>query len=488
MTWDRPEVLVAHSKMWPELVPRIAAEIEVRQSDTIADLDPAVRAGVEVLVGYQFPPGCLDLLPNLRWLHLTGTGTDHLAAAGLRPGTLVTNAARVPVEAVAEYAVAGLFMLLKDLAQLTENFSVVGTGANHALRGDADPGDVTGRANGTTGATGADDTTGTTRQAGAGDTAGTTRQAGAGGATGDARQAGAADTAGTTGQAGAGVTAGDARQAGAGDTAGTTRQAGAGVTAGATGQAGGGDSAGDVGRAAGTASGAGAAGQISHTAGTAADASCAAGTAGEAGGSGPAGGAVRAMGARPAWYTGRAVMLDGATVLVLGGGRIGRAVVRRLSALGARCIAVTRSGRNQVPLAVKTVGVAALPAIANEVDHVVGCLPATDQPLVDKAVLAALPSHAALVNVGRASTVDEEALYEALRSKRIRGAFLDVHRTEPLPDDDPAWSVPNLVVSPHRAFAFPGEPAEVARTFLDNLADLRAGRTPRDAVNLGEEQ
>ncbi|CAL9419672.1 Glyoxylate_hydroxypyruvate reductase A [Actinosynnema sp. ALI-1.44] len=440
VTWDRPEVLVAHSKMWPELVPRIAAEIEVRQSDAIADLDPAVRAGVEVLVGYQFPPGCLDLLPNLRWLHLTGTGTDHLAAAGLRPGTLVTNAARVPVEAVAEYAVAGLFMLLKDLAQLTENFSVVGTGGSNALRGDADPGDVTGRAAGTTGQAGADDTTATTGQAGAGHTTATTGQAGAG------------HTTATTGQAGAG------------------------------------DSAGDVGRTAGTTGQVGATGQISHTAGTAAEASHAAGTAGAAGGSGPAGGAVRAIGARPAWYTGRAVMLDGATVLVLGGGRIGRAVVRRLSALGARCIAVTRSGRNQVPLAVKTVGVEALPAIANEVDHVVGCLPATDQPLVDKAVLAALPSHAAFVNVGRASTVDEEALYEALRSKHIRGAFLDVHRTEPLPDDDPAWTVPNLVVSPHRAFAFPGEPAEVARTFLDNLADLRAGRTPRDAVNLGEEQ
>lgn len=180
-------------------------------------------------------------------------------------------------------------------------------------------------------------------------------------------------------------------------------------------------------------------------------------------------------------------MLDGATVLVLGGGRIGRAVVRRLSALGARCIAVTRTGRTPVPLAVKTVGVGQVLDVAAEADHIVGCLPATEQPVVDKAVLAALPPHAAFVNVGRASTVDEEALYEALRAQSIRGAFLDVHRIEPLPDDDPAWRVPNLVISPHRAFAFPGEPAEVARTFLDNLADLRAGRTPRDAVNLGEE-
>ncbi|MBW4722012.1 NAD(P)-dependent oxidoreductase [Saccharothrix obliqua] len=306
MSWDRPDVLVAHSKMAPALVPGIEAEVPVRRAESVADLAPAERAAVEVLVGYQFPAGVLGLLPNLRWVHLTGTGTDHLAAAGLTPGVLVTNSARVPVESVAEYAVAALFALLKDFAELPS---------------------------------------------------------------------------------------------------------------------------------------------------------------------------------RPPWYTSRAVMLDGSTVLVPGGGgRIGRAVIRRLSALGARCVAVTRDGRCPVPLAYRTVPAARLAEAAGDADHVVCCLPATPEPLLDKEVLAALPPHAALVNVGRASAVDEGALHDALRAGELRGAFLDVHRTEPLPATDPAWSVPNLVVSPHRAFAFPGEPAEVARTFLENLADLRAGRPARDAV------
>lgn len=57
---------------------------------------------------------------RLRWLHLTGTGTDHLAAAGLRPDVLVTTSARVPVDAVAEYAVAGLLQLAKDLGDEQE--------------------------------------------------------------------------------------------------------------------------------------------------------------------------------------------------------------------------------------------------------------------------------------------------------------------------------------------------------------------------------
>lgn len=62
---------------------------------------------------YQFPVDALAQLPRLRWLHLTGSGADHLAAAALADGVLVTNSARVPVEPVAEYAVSALLILLK---------------------------------------------------------------------------------------------------------------------------------------------------------------------------------------------------------------------------------------------------------------------------------------------------------------------------------------------------------------------------------------
>lgn len=158
------------------------------------------------------------------------------------------------------------------------------------------------------------------------------------------------------------------------------------------------------------------------------------------------------------WYTSLASMLHASTVLVVGAGRIGRAVVRRLAALGAHCVAVTRTGAIPVEDADRTVGVDALIDAAASADHVVCCLPGTTETanLVDKDVLAVLPPHAVLVNVGRAATVEDAALHEALRSGALRGALLDVHRVEPLPSDDPAWTVPNLVVSPHRAFAFPG--------------------------------
>ncbi|WP_248510584.1 NAD(P)-dependent oxidoreductase [Streptomyces sp. D2-8] len=263
---------------------------------------------VDVVVGYQFPPGSLSDLPNLRWLHLTGTGTDHLAAAGLSPDVLVTTSARVPVDAVAEYAVTGLLHVLKGLPDL-------------------------------------------------------------------------------------------------------------------------------------------------------------------------------AAGHQNDWYTSDALMLSGSRVAVVGTGRIGRAVLQRLSALGAHTAAVTRPGRNsRIPGADRHVPSSQLASEASTFDHMILCLPGgpDTRRLISRQVLDALPEHATVVNVGRAETLDTDALYAALREGRLRGAFLDVHDTEPLPADDPAWRVPGLVVSPHRAFAFPDEPAQVAQAFLANLYDLRSMRAPRD--------
>ena len=135
-----------------------------------------------------------------------------------------------------------------------------------------------------------------------------------------------------------------------------------------------------------------------------------------------------------------------------------------------------------MPEAVRTVPTTRLAEEAAGLDHLVACLPGAPgtRGLVGADVLAALPAHAAVVNVGRAGTVDNEALHACLREGRLRGAFVDVHEREPLPEDDPVWRVPRLVVSPHRAFAFPDEPVEVAKTFLANLDDLRNGRPPRD--------
>src|SRR6185436_3270888 len=89
--------------------------------------------------------------------------------------------------------------------------------------------------------------------------------------------------------------------------------------------------------------------------------------------------------------------------------------------------------------------------------------------LVDAARLGALPPHAVVINVGRGPVVDQAALVDALRAKRIHGAALDVFETEPLPPDDPLWTLDNVLICPHSADHTAGWREEAMELFLDNL-------------------
>lgn len=312
--------LVVPDAAWADVTVDIGS---CQMADALAphlDGVPGVRVGhvstgpvpleeTEVLIGYHFPEGSLARATRLRWLHLTGTGTDHLARTGLSEHCLVTTSARVPGEAVAEYAVAAVFTLAKHLDEL----------------------------------------------------------------------------------------------------------------------------------------------------------GCC---------------------SRPEWYRSRATMIGRSTVAVVGTGRIGRGVLRRFTALGARTMAVTRRRGQLVTDADVSVALDQLHEHAGTIDHLVICLPGAEgcPPAIDRAVLDALPATATVTNVGRPDALDNDRLLDALRAGRLQGAFLDVHPGEPLPDDHPSYAVPGLVVSPHRAFGFPDEADTVIRVFRENLADLRAGRTPRDAT------
>lgn len=313
---EDPTVLISHTTMGPALLKALDGAVNARAIDSPQCLSPENQSSigwlvdVDVIIGFNFPASALATLPNLRWLHLTGTGTDHLPATGIRPRVLVTNSPRASVEPVAEYAVAGLLASMKDI-----------------------------------------------------------------------------------------VTLGNRPQ-------------------------------------------------------------------------------------RRPWFGGSATMLSGSRVAVLGAGRIGTAVIRRLAALGARCVAVTRHGEPSISDAMETIPSDRLADVAGTLDAIIGCLPANPSTarLVNAETLAALPAHAVVVNVGRADVIETSVLYAELRAGRIRAAFIDVHHREPLPPDDEAWEVPGLIVSPHCAFASPDEPAEVARCFLENLADLRTGDGARDSV------
>jgi len=136
--------------------------------------------------------------------------------------------------------------------------------------------------------------------------------------------------------------------------------------------------------------------------------------------------------------------LEGATVLILGYGSIGRAVEARLAPFGARFLRVALHAREGVS------AVSELPALLPEADMVVVLLPLTDatRGFVDGTLLARMRLGALLMNAARGPIVDTSALVAALQARRIRAA-LDVTDPEPLPHGHPLWSAPDVLITPH---------------------------------------
>ena len=141
--------------------------------------------------------------------------------------------------------------------------------------------------------------------------------------------------------------------------------------------------------------------------------------------------------------------LNGRTAVVVGIGVGGIAIGQLLSAFGMRVIGVSRSPR-RIEGFDRIVPTGELAAIAAEADFLIGILPgdAANANLIGRHVFAAMKPSAYFINVGRGSTVDEPALIEALKAKRLAGAGLDVFATSPLPPDNPLWALPNVVICP----------------------------------------
>lgn len=143
--------------------------------------------------------------------------------------------------------------------------------------------------------------------------------------------------------------------------------------------------------------------------------------------------------------------LAGSQVVMLGTGDIGRHTARRLKALGASVTGVCRGGQSDEPAFDRVEAIAGLDSLLPRADAVVLALPATVETagILSRERIALLPPSAFVVNVGRGSAIDQQALVEALRDRRLAGAALDVMTPEPLPADHPLWSCPNTILTPH---------------------------------------
>ncbi|MFD1718883.1 phosphoglycerate dehydrogenase [Georgenia deserti] len=184
-------------------------------------------------------------------------------------------------------------------------------------------------------------------------------------------------------------------------------------------------------------------------------------------------------GPQPLRPEGAVTSLIGAQVLVWGFGNIGQALAPLLSGLGATVRGVARSAGTRAGFDV--IAEEDIESALPQTDVLIMILPAT--PATTKALgsdrLDLLPNHAYVVNVGRGTTVDEDALLAALESASIAGAAVDVTAVEPLPQQSPLWDAPNLIISPHAAG---GRPVGADDLIAENLAAFLEGREMRNVV------
>jgi glyoxylate reductase len=164
----------------------------------------------------------------------------------------------------------------------------------------------------------------------------------------------------------------------------------------------------------------------------------------------------------PQGWLGRDV--HGATLAIVGAGRIGEAVARRAEGFDMRVIRVGRDDNLHEALA--------------QADFVSLHAPLTPETrhLIDARALQAMKPTAVLVNTARGGLVDQDALADALRANRLHAAALDVTDPEPLPPDHPLLQAPNLLVVPHIGSATHETRTKMTDMAVDNLLAGLAGK------------
>lgn len=177
------------------------------------------------------------------------------------------------------------------------------------------------------------------------------------------------------------------------------------------------------------------------------------------------------------WETSRAhersnEELYGKRMGIIGYGATGRQLAHAAKGLGMRVTAIRRTPAILANEPVeRMLGTDGLGALLGESDIVVICasLNSSTRGLLGVNEFRQMKPNAVLVNVARGAILDEEALIQALKEGRLRGAILDVTAVEPLPADSPLWDAPNLLITPHISGEMPVGRERSMKLFCENL-------------------
>ncbi len=184
----------------------------------------------------------------------------------------------------------------------------------------------------------------------------------------------------------------------------------------------------------------------------------------------------------PSFLLGQEV--HGATLGIVGFGQIGQAVARRARGFGMRILYHSRTRR---PEAEAQLGAeyAGLERLLRESDFVSLHVPLTPDTrrLIGERELALMKPSAILVNAARGAVVDQRALYDALKERRIAAAGLDVAETEPIPPDEPLLRLDNVVITPHVGSAGVATRRKMAEMTVESVLQALRGELPQHCIN-----
>lgn len=195
----------------------------------------------------------------------------------------------------------------------------------------------------------------------------------------------------------------------------------------------------------------------------------------------------RVWGKGEMWSEGpRPCEVAGSTLGLVGVGSIGRRVAMMASGIGMRVVAMRQHVEKERPDGVEAVfGPSELDELLAQSDFVVLAAPLVEatQRLMNADRFAQMQTAGYLINVGRGPQVDEAALAQALRTRQIAGAALDVFDQEPLPPDSPLWDLENLLITPHTAGLTEKLWHRHYELFSDNLRRYLAHQPLRSVVD-----
>jgi phosphoglycerate dehydrogenase-like enzyme len=183
-------------------------------------------------------------------------------------------------------------------------------------------------------------------------------------------------------------------------------------------------------------------------------------------------------------HSGLKLEIHGKTIGIIGIGAIGQETAKIAQAFGMKVLGVRHSGKESKHVD-EMFRTEQLHEVLPRCDYVVNTVPLTPDTrgMFGKKEFEVMKDTAFLINIGRGETVKEQELIEALNSKAIAGAGLDVFENEPLEKNNPLWEMDNVIVTPHTAGSTEFYNKRVIEDiFIPNLKEYIAGNPP--SVNL----